>query len=46
MYDDFFMYAKNFKTFQNKKKNSVPRMDEKKLHTREFHLKSIAGNMK
>ena len=35
--------AKNFKTFQ--KNVSIPRMDEKKLHTREFQLKGIGGNM-
>ena len=33
-------YGKNFKTF--KKSVSVPRMDEKKLHTREFHLRVSA----
>ena len=37
-------YAKNFKTFQ--KNVSIPRMDKRKPHTREFHLKSIGGNMR
>ena len=37
-------YGKNFKTFQ--KSVSIPRMDEKKLHTREFHLKGISRNMR
>ena len=35
---------KKFKTFQ--KNVSVPRMDEKKLHTREFRLKGIGENMR
>ena len=37
-------YAKSFKTFQ--KNVSIPRIDEKKLHTREFQLKCIGGNMR
>ena len=38
---------KNFKTFQKKKKNvSMPRKNEKKLHTQEFQLKCIGGNMR
>ena len=36
-------YTKNFKTFA--KKVSIPRMDEKKLHTQEFQLKGIGANM-
>ena len=36
--------CKNFKTFQ--KNVSISRMDEKKLHTREFQLNCIAGNMR
>ena len=36
--------CKNFKTFQ--KNVSVPRKNEKKLHTQEFQLKSIGGNMR
>ena len=36
---------KNFKTFQQKKV-SIPRMDEKKLHTWEFQLKSISKSMR
>ena len=34
---------KNFKTFP--KNVSIPRMDEKKLHIREFQLKGIGRNM-
>ena len=30
----------------SKKKVSIPRMDEKKLHTRESQLKGIGGNMR
>ena len=41
----FFMCdAKNFKTFQ--KNVSIPRMDEKKLHTLEFQLKGAGRNMR
>ena len=36
--------AKNFKTYQNNV--SIPKMDEKKLHTREFQLKGIGRNMR
>ena len=35
---------KNFKTFQ--KNVSMPRIDEKKLHTRKFQLKGSGGNMR
>ena len=37
-------YTKNFKPL--KKNVSIPRTDEKKLHTREFQQKGIDGNMK
>ena len=40
----FITTQKNFKTFQ--KNVSMPRMDEKKLHTREFQLKGSGGNMR
>ena len=35
---------KNFKTFQ--KNVLIPKIDEKKLHTLEFQLKGIGGNMR
>ena len=35
---------KNFKTFQ--KNVSMPRMEEEKLHTREFQLKGSGGYMR
>ena len=46
MCDDFLSWTlrKKFKTFQ--KNVSIPRMDEKKLHTREFQLKGIGENMR
>ena len=40
---DDLSFIKNFKTFQ-KKIVSMPRMDEKKLHTWEFQLKDSSGS--
>ena len=31
---------------KKEEKVSIPRMDEKKLHTQEFQLKTIDGNMR
>ena len=45
MCDDLFFINTTQNTFQPKKNVSVPRMDEKKLHTWEFQLKHSSRNM-
>ena len=46
MGDDLSFINTTQKTLKPSKKNvSMPRMDEKKLHTREFQLKGSGGNM-
>ena len=47
MGDDLSFINTTQKTLKPSKKNvSMPRMDEKKLHTREFQLKGSGGNMR
>ena len=47
MCDDLSFINTTQKTLKPSKKNvSMPRMDEKKLHTREFQLKGSGGNMR
>ena len=46
MCDELSFINTTQKTLKSSKKNlSIPRMDEKKLHTLEFQLKKIGGNM-
>ena len=47
MCDDLSFINTTQKTLKSSKKNvSIPRMDEKKLHSLEFQLKSIGRNMR
>ena len=47
MRDDFTFINTMQKTFNTFQKNvSMPRMDEKKIHTQEFQLKGSGGNMR
>ena len=47
MCDDLSFINTTQKTFESSKKNvSMPRMDEKKLHTWEFQLKHSSRNMR
>ena len=47
MFDDLPFINTTQKTLKPSKKNvSMPRMDEKKLHTWEFQLKGSGGNMR
>ena len=46
MCDDLSFINTTQKTLKSKKNFSISRMDEKKLHSLEFQLKSIGGNMR